>query len=274
MHPSRYSLLAAAFLGLAPAAPVPAQETAPATPPAGATPEAAPSAPSDAAVPAGTSPAAEAPTLEEAPEATPDPAVSAGTSPAAQAPTLEDAPAVTPDPAAPGAAGPGTEPPAAPPQPEITVTEQGDWDVGCVAGTSNCEMQQVALDAEGNPVVLVRVVKLPEAEDAEALAVFNTPLGTLLPVGLGFQIDSGETGALPFEWCVQEGCIVRLGLRGEDVSALKRGRIVNLRVASIGDPDQPVALTLSLAGFTAAYDSLGVPETPTEPAQPAPAPQD
>lgn len=277
MHPSRYSLLAAAFLGLAPAASVPAQETAPASPlePAEAT---APASP-EAAVPAGTSPAAEAPTLEPAPEAgaAPDAAVPAGTSPAGTAPTLEAAPEVTPDAtpqtAAPGEGAPGTEAPSAPPQPEITVTKQGDWEIGCVAGTSNCEMQQVALDAAGNPVVLVRVVKLPEAQEAEALAIFNTPLGTLLPTGLGFQIDAGEAGTLPFEWCVQEGCIVRLGLRGEEVAAMKRGSAVKLRVASIADPDQPVDLTLSLTGFTAGYDSLGIPEAPAGQAEPAPATQ-
>lgn len=268
MHPSRYPLIAAAFLGLAPAA-LHAQETAPAA-------EAAPGT-----APAGASPAAEAPALEPAPA--PDapsaevPAPDAA-SPAEAAPTLEPAP--TPGTPAPAAEAPAAAPDApaaeAPAQPEIDVTEHGDWDVGCLAGTESCEMQQVALDASGNPVVLVRVIKLPEAEEAEALAIVNTPLGTLLPSGLGFQIDGGEASALPFEWCVQEGCIVRLGLREPDVTALKRGSAVRLRVASIADPDQPVELNLSLSGFTAAYDSLGVPPAqaaPADPAQLAPAPQ-
>ena len=142
------------------------------------------------------------------------------------------------------------------------MTQHGDWEVGCLAGTTNCEMQQVAQDAEGNPVLLVRLVKLPAGSDAPALAIFNTPLGTLLPPGLGFQIDSSPAAALPFEWCVQEGCIVRLGLRDPDLDAMKRGRSVKLTVTSIADPQEPVALELSLAGFTAGYDSLTAPDAP------------
>jgi invasion protein IalB len=148
---------------------------------------------------------------------------------------------------------------AEPAQPQITTTRHGDWEVGCLEGTTNCEMQQLALDSDGNPVILARVVRLPAGSEAEGLAIFNTPLGTLLQPGLGFQIDTGERAALPFEWCVQEGCIVRLGLRSEDVAAMKRGRAANLTVASIAAPDQPLTLTLSLSGFTAAYDSMTAP---------------
>jgi len=193
--------------------------------------------------------------------------------PAAPAPAEPAAPEPQPAPAAPGAApAPSADAvpaPAAPAQPDIDVTEHGDWEVGCLAGTTNCEMQQVAQDEQGNPVLLVRLVKLPEGSDARALAIFNTPLGTLLPPGLGFQIDSSPAAALPFDWCVQEGCVVRLGLRDPDLDAMKRGRIVRLTVTSIADPAEPVALDLSLSGFTAGYDSLTAPEAPPAPAAPA-----
>ncbi len=214
----------------------------------------APSLAQEAAAPA-------APAAEAAPAA-----------PAVEAPSA-DAPAVE-VPAAPAA-----EAPAAPAQPEVTVTKQGDWEVGCLAGTTNCEMQQVALDQTGNPVILVRLVKLPAGNEAQALMIFNTPLGTLLPPGLSFQIDSAQAAALPFEWCVQEGCIVRLGLREPEIAAMKRGQGVKMQVTSIADVNAPVDLTLSLTGFTAAFDGLAVPvaapppATPAAPAaEPAPAP--
>ncbi len=117
----------------------------------------------------------------------------------------------------------------------------------------------------------MRVIKLPAGSDAPALAIFNTPLGTLLPPGLGFQVDTGQAASLPFEWCVQEGCIVRLGLRDPDIAALKRGSGVKLTVISIADAQKPVELNLSLSGFTAAYDSLTAPAGPPAPATPAPA---
>jgi invasion protein IalB len=218
MHPRRHSLLLAAALGLAAAAPVTAQDTA---------------APTEAPAAAESEPAADA----AAPETT------AAEDETAAEGEAEAAPAEAAEPA----------------QPQITTTRHGDWEVGCLEGTTNCEMQQLALDTDGNPVILARVVRLPAGSEAEGLAIFNTPLGTLLQPGLGFQIDSGERAALPFEWCVQEGCIVRLGLRSEDVAAMKRGRAANLTVASIAAPDQPLTLTLSLSGFTAAYDSMTAP---------------
>ncbi|MBP7240983.1 invasion associated locus B family protein [Amaricoccus sp.] len=185
--------------------------------------------------------------------------------PAADAPAApaEAAPAAAPaQPAAPAA-------PVAPPQPQIEVTKHGDWELGCVTGTKNCEMQQVALDNTKNPVVLARVLKLPAGADAQALMIFNTPLGTLLPSGLSFQIDTAQAAVLPFEWCVQEGCVVRLGLREPDVAAMKRGQTVKMIVTSIANPQVPVELTLSLSGFTAAYDALVVPAAPAAPAAPA-----
>jgi invasion protein IalB len=245
MNPTRHLILSVA-IGLALAAPGHAQEAASPAEPAAPAADAAPAAPAEAAPADPAAPAAEPAAPAEAPAVAP-----------AEAPA-EAAPA-TP------AQAPAAGAPAAAPEQEITVTKQGDWEIGCVAGTTNCEMQQVALDETDNPVVLVRVVRLPEAADAEALMIFNTPLGTLLPTGLGFRIDSAEGAALPFEWCVQEGCIVRLGLRDAEIAAMKRGKIVKLTVSSIADPNAPVELDLSLTGFTAAYGSLTAPTAPPAP---------
>ncbi|MBP6999904.1 invasion associated locus B family protein [Amaricoccus sp.] len=225
----RILLMTAAAVGFAAAAPVLAQDAA--------APATAPAAPAGAAAPAEAAPAA---------------------APAAQPAVPATAPAAAPAPA-----------PAAPAQPQIQVTKQGDWEIGCVAGTTNCEMQQVALDPTKNPVVLARVIKLPAGADAQALMIFNTPLGTLLHSGLSFQIDNAQAAVLPFEWCVQEGCVVRLGLREPDVAAMKRGNAIKLIVTSIASPQTPVVLNLSLAGFTAGFDSLAVPPAPPAPAAPA-----
>lgn len=222
----RTLLLTAAAVGFAAAAPVVAQEAA-----------------------------APAPAAEAAPGAN---------APAEAAPAATPAPPVPADPAAPAAAAPVLPAPAAPAQPQIDVTKHGDWDLGCLAGTTNCEMQQVAIDNTNNPVVLARLMKLPAGAEAQALLIFNTPLGTLLPTGLKFQIDTAQAATLPFEWCVQEGCVVRLGLREPDIAALKRGKAVKLVVTSIADPQKPVELNLSLAGFTAGFDALAVPAAPAQ----------
>jgi invasion protein IalB len=200
------------------------------------------------------------------PVASQDAAAPTTTAPAAAAPAGTAAPAAVAPAAAPQAPAPA---PAAPAQPQIDVTMQGDWEIGCISGTTNCEMQQVARDTTNNPVLLARVLKLPAGSDAQALMILNSPLGTLLPAGLSFQIDTAQAATLPFEWCVQEGCVVRLGLREPDIAAMKRGKGIKLVVTSIADPQQPVNLTLSLSGFTAAFDSIAVPPPPPATAAPA-----
>lgn len=272
MHLKPYSLLAAAALGLSLTSGALAQETIPPIPEAA--PSGEPAQPSGEAAPAGDAPTAPAPgaaqpsgeaaPAADAPAPTAPPPATDPVQPGGEAPSAGGAPS-TPAPATPEGADTSVPPqpeagaPLAPQQPAVEVTQHGDWEVGCLPETTQCEMQQVAVDSDGNPVILARMVRLPEAAQAQALIVFNTPLGTLLPPGLSVQIDSAPANPLPFEWCVQEGCIVRLGLREPDVLAMKRGSEVKLTVASIADPETPVVLTLSLTGFTAGFDSLPVP---------------
>jgi invasion protein IalB len=87
-----------------------------------------------------------------------------------------------------------------------------------------------------------------------------TPLGTLLPAGLVMQIDNGERRQYPFSWCSQVGCFARFGLNDASINSMKRGKAGKVALVSVGAPEAPVTLDISLSGFTAAYDSLNVPE--------------
>jgi len=221
--------LTLAALGLAVAAPLAAQE--------------APAAPA-AEVPAVEAPAINAP-AETAPAAAP--AAEAGAA----------APAA--DPAAPGAA------PATPQQPqvmEIVKDTFGDWQVRCAPDGNECFMYQLALDAQKNPVAEVSILKLPEASDAEAGVTVVTPLGTLLTNGLVLQIDGGETRQYPFVWCSQVGCFSRFGLAKTSIDAMKRGNAGKISLVSVGAPQTPVVLNVSLTGFTDAFAALVLPPNP------------
>ena len=96
-----------------------------------------------------------------------------------------------------------------------------------------------------------------------------TPLGTLLTAGVILQVDTGEKRQYPFAWCSQVGCFSRFGLDRPAVDGMKRGKAANVTLISVGSPETPVTLALSLSGFTAAYDAL---EVPAQPPAPAPAP--
>lgn len=157
----------------------------------------------------------------------------------------------------PGAAGAGD--PAAPEILEIVRDTFGDWQVRCAPDGEDCFMYQLALDDEQNPVAEVSLLRLPAGETAVAGVTVVTPLGTLLPPGLGLQIDTNEARQYPFAWCSQVGCFSRFGLDEAAVNGMKRGRSGRLTLLSVGAPDRPVVLEVSLMGFTAAYDSLAVP---------------
>lgn len=205
-------------------------------------------------------------------------AVSAQDTPAPDAPPA-DAPAAAPAPApaapaAPGVAAPGAAAdPAAPEVLEVVRDTFGDWEVRCAPEGDDCFMYQLARDSAQNPVAEVSILKLPEVAEAAAGVTVVTPLGTLLPPGLGLQVDGGQGRSYPYAWCSQVGCFARFGLDEPSLAGLKRGKRAKLSVASVGAPERPIILDISLAGFTAAYDSLPLAAVTTAPAAaPAPAP--
>jgi invasion protein IalB len=247
MQANRIRLITAAAVGLALAAPAAAQEpAAPAEEPVLEAP-AAGDAPASALPSTGGETAADAPAATGAPVA----AAPAGTAPA--------------DAAAPGAAGAGGQ--ATPEVLEIVRETFGDWEIRCAPEGDECFMYQLALDAQENPVAEFSLLKLPLQAEATAGVTVVTPLGTLLPAGLVLQIDSGERRQYPFSWCSQVGCFARFGLDETSVSALKRGNRGKVTLVSVGAPQSPVTLDVSLSGFTAAFDSLALPEAAPAPAE-------
>jgi invasion protein IalB len=252
MQPIRTRLLAA-VAAIALAAPLAAQEAAP--PATDAPAAAAPAAPAEA--PAAGAPAAPAPAAE-APAA------------AGAAPEAADA-------------GQTAEVPKQGEVMEVVRDTFGDWQVRCAPNGNDCFIYQLALDNQKNPVAEVSILKLPVEAEADAGVTVVTPLGTLLPGGVVVQIDGGEKRQYQFAWCSQVGCFARFGLARPAIDQMKRGKSGSLTLHAVAAPENPVTLALSLTGFTAAFDSLAVPEGPAPgmagapapapvPAKPAPAP--
>ncbi|MFS4437751.1 invasion associated locus B family protein [Paracoccaceae bacterium GXU_MW_L88] len=140
--------------------------------------------------------------------------------------------------------------------PQVTRETFDDWEVQCIEGTQTCVMNQVLEDENGNPVVEVSIRPLQEDGEADAGLVIMTPLGTLLTEGLSLQIDSSQTQRYPYSYCNRDGCIAQIGLPGNAVTAFKRGNVANVGLRAVAAPQQAIDLDMSLAGFTAAYDSM------------------
>lgn len=203
------------------------------------------------------------------------PAAPAAEAPAADAPaTPAPAAPATPAPAADAQAKPADGNPAAPEVTEIVRDTFGDWQVRCTPAGNECFMYQLAVDAAKNPVAEVSLLKLPAGGQAAAGVTVVSPLGTLLTSGVVVQIDTNEARQYPFNWCSQVGCFARFGLTDQSVAAMKRGKAGKMTLISVGAPDRPIALNLSLTGFTSAFDSLEPPVPPkgAPAAAPAPAP--
>lgn len=149
------------------------------------------------------------------------------------------------------------------PQPgQPYIREQfGDWAMRCIRaaeGPDPCELYQLLMSAEGNPVAEISLFPLPAGGQAAAGATVVAPLETLLTDGLTLSIDGGTPRQYAFSFCNRAGCIARIGLTAEDVEAFKRGNAATLRIVPALDPTQPFDLTVSLSGFTAGYDGTEV----------------
>lgn len=160
------------------------------------------------------------------------------------------------------AAQTNTQAPAQPPRPsggDVQRTTYRSWEVACLADNSNCAMAQIGNDASGNPVLEMVLRKLPEpleAGDEIAIAVLDviTPLGVVLTEGLALKIDGGQDAIAPFQVCTEQGCLVREPVAEDLINRLKQGS--NAVITVIAANQGVVTSTISLSGFTAAFNSL------------------
>ena len=88
-------------------------------------------------------------------------------------------------------------------------------------------------------------------------ATILVPLETLLPAQLTIAVDGENAQRYPFAFCNQVGCVSRLGLTAEDIEALKTGNSASIVIVPAAAPDQVVTVTMSLKGFTSAFDKAG-----------------
>ncbi len=135
-----------------------------------------------------------------------------------------------------------------------------DWEVRCIRGddpgTDPCQMSQRLLSEDGSPTAEVNVFPVPDNPQIVAAATIVTPLETLLTRGVTFAIDGAGAGDFPFQFCNRQGCVAQLGFTADEVDTLKGGSEARLTIYPVAAPENAVNLTMSLAGFTAAFDAM------------------
>jgi invasion protein IalB len=137
---------------------------------------------------------------------------------------------------------------------------KGDWNVRCVTGNpgedDRCEIQQLLFINDNNPIADISIFKLPAGEIAVAAANVMVPLETLLTKKFRFSFSEESKKEFPFSFCNKNGCLVRMGLLEEDVEAMKKGSSSEIAITHISSPETAINLSLSLDGFTAAFDII------------------
>ncbi len=137
---------------------------------------------------------------------------------------------------------------------------KGDWNVRCVTGSpgeiDKCEIQQLIFLNENTPIADISIFKLPDGEIAVAAANVMVPLETLLTKNFRFAFSDKIVKEFQYSFCNQNGCLVRMGLLEEDIEAMKKGSVSELSITHISRPEATINLSLSLDGFTAAFNTL------------------
>ena len=137
---------------------------------------------------------------------------------------------------------------------------KGDWNVRCITGKpgeiDKCEIQQLLFLNENTPIADISIFKLPPGELAVAAANVMVPLETLLTKKFRFSFSKDLVKEFPYSFCNSNGCLVRMGLLEEDVTAMKKGVVSQLSLTHVSKPESSINLNLSLSGFTAAFDLL------------------
>lgn len=137
----------------------------------------------------------------------------------------------------------------------------GDWDLACIktnAENDPCSILQILTDDQDNPTAEVSIFRLEGAGQAVAGGTIVVPLETLLTAQVTLAVDDNSAKRYNFSFCNPLGCVAQVGFTQEDIDAFKRGSEAILSIVPAPAPDQVVALTMSLAGFTAAYDAVDV----------------
>lgn len=131
-----------------------------------------------------------------------------------------------------------------------------DWRLACHSAAPQplCALSQEQAQQNGQRVLAIELRK--DGNDALSGNLI-LPFGLLLDAGVILQIDDGQQGApLRFSTCVPAGCLVPLSFNADYVIALRSGTLLRVKVQSADAKE--VDLSISLKGFSAAFDRLQV----------------
>ena len=156
------------------------------------------------------------------------------------------------------ASAPADQQRAARPQ-EITRNVHEDWQIKCTVGENQqCYMTQLILGANGGGLMEITLIPANIENEPDAIlgATIVAPLNILLQRGVYLQVDENDPNLQEFDWCAQIGCYARFGITQADVDSYSKANKLTAVIFGIQNPQQGMAINISLLGFTAAFKEL------------------
>jgi len=133
----------------------------------------------------------------------------------------------------------------------------GDWQVECenaADGQPRCFLAQTQLLKESNVRLLKMSVGYIGAK-GEPVLVALLPLGLDLRAGVVMKLDNGDEAPLPFQQCLQDGCVASTRLDAKALAAFAKAKTLRLGVMPYAGT-QSVTMVVSLKGVAAGLDAL------------------
>lgn len=145
-------------------------------------------------------------------------------------------------------------------QPDQLSETYRDWVVRCdpsqstFGSSAGCEMSQdLRQEGTGQRVIAIGIQVIDET--SEGLMTVVAPFGLRLSDGLRITKNETNLATTEFETCLPTGCIARLPLLPNILTAFQQGSSANVTMTSNFDGDD-VSISISLIGFTAAWERL------------------
>ena len=135
-----------------------------------------------------------------------------------------------------------------------------DWTLKCGAEIGplptarqipECVIDQTA----SNGSITLRAIAGGVTSSGAPAVIFDISPPVSVEGGLGLKVDGRILGASWIENCTETSCESEVLLDEQFLRAFKRGRAASIRVRDLNDQQQTISL--SLMGFTRAFDKLG-----------------
>jgi invasion protein IalB len=142
-------------------------------------------------------------------------------------------------------------------QQETVKGKHGEWQIVCStpagATTEQCAMMQNVV-AEDRPEMGLSVVVFRTADNKAEILRVLTPLGVLLPNGLGLYVDGKDIGRAYFARCFEDGCYAEVILEKQLLDTFKTGKSAIFIVFQA--PEEGIGIPVDLNGFAQGFDAL------------------